>query len=168
MNTNTNIDLGDELINPLDFVEDILTAHNWVFNRMNEDELTVQVTGQHCDYRLFFIWQQDMSALQFCVQYDMVLNRDNMDNAAKALMHVNQNLWMGHFDLPKETEIPTFRHTCLLRGVHGSHAEHIEDLVDIALTQCEKYFPTFHYLCDGAIASNDLLSLALMETNGHA
>ena len=52
----------DDAINPLDSLEEILVANNWVFSRMNNDELVVQVNGKNCEYRLFFIWQNDMDA----------------------------------------------------------------------------------------------------------
>lgn len=155
--------------NPLDNVEEILAAHNWTFSRMNDDELMVQVAGQGCDYRLFFIWQEDMSALQFCCQYDMTVSEANLPRAGAVLMEINENLWMGHFDIPKDTHVPSFRHTCLLRALNPADSSHqIEDMVDIALAQCERYFSVFHFLCNAAIANDQTLSLALMDTSGEA
>ena len=159
----------ESIINPLDNVEDILTSNNWVFNRMTDDELMVRVAGKNCDYRLFFIWQEDLSALQFCCQYEMSVNEKNMHNAGKVLMYVNENLWMGHFDIPQDTKTPSFRHTCLLRGINnGDTSSHIEDLVDISLAQCERFYSMFHFLCNSTIANDQTISLALMETSGEA
>ncbi len=163
------IEAFEERANPLDCVEDVLASHNWVFNRMNDDELTVQITGKSCDYRLFFIWQDDLNALQLCVQYDMVVTPQNMKNAADILMQLNENLWMGHFDIPKETSTPTFRQTSLLRGLNREDSsETIEDLVDISLAQCERYQSIFHFLCTTTVANDQTLSLALMDTSGEA
>lgn len=164
------IDVTEDTVNPLDTVEEILSLNNWVFNRMNDDELIVSVKGKACDYRLFFIWQEEMSAMQFCCQYDMTLEKADMVAAGAALMSINENLWMGHFDLPADTKIPSFRHTCLLRGVTGlTGVEHIEDLVDISLAQCERYYAAFHLLANGRKAANDQnMALALMDTTGEA
>lgn len=153
----------------LDNVEDVLTNHNWVFDRTSDNELLVEVAGKHCNYRLFFIWQEDMSALQFCAQYDMMISSHNMDAAGKALMHMNENLWMGHFDIPSDTNTPSFRHTCLMRGLENNNTSaHIEDLLDIAMVQCERFYSTFHMLCQDQVMNNQSLSLALMETSGEA
>lgn len=163
------LDTLDETTNPLDCVEDILTSHNWVFSRMNDEELMVQITGKACEYRLFFIWQEDMNALQFCCQYDMIVSKQNMISAGKVLMDLNENLWMGHFDIPRDTLTPSFRHTCLMRGLNaGDSANQIEDMVDIALAQCERYYPTFSFLCNSKPANDQALSLAMMETSGEA
>lgn len=164
------LDTFETKANPLDHVEDILSDHNWVFNRVNESELMVQVSGKNCDYRLFFIWQEDMSALQFCCQYDMEIPAENSESAAQALMGINENLWMGHFDIPKDTMVPSFRHTCLLRGLNEGTmgSEHIEDLVDISMVQCERFYSVFHFLSSTNVANDQNLSLALMDTSGEA
>lgn len=162
---NTSEDVG----NPLDSVEEILADHNWVFSRMNDEELIVQVAGKNCDYRLFFIWQQDMNAMQFCCQYDMAIPRRHHDTAAVALMALNENLWMGHFDLPRDSGVPSFRQTCLFRSPdRDANADHIEDMVDIALAQCERYYSVFHMLSRSGITDDAQLSLALMETAGES
>lgn len=173
----------DIIDHPLDHVEDILSAHNWVFERMTADELYVQVNGQNCGYKIFFIWQNDMNALQLYCQYDLTVtsankddtNTDNVgaDTIARTLMHINENSWMGHFDVPADTMTPTFRHTCLLRGLEDQgSAALLEDLVDVSLMQCEQNFAAFYVLCtqtNTATNVNDkTMHLALMETTGEA
>lgn len=152
--------------NPLDSVEEILSANNWVFNRMNNDELMVQVTGKTCEYRLFFIWQSDMNAMQFCCQYNLAVAPASMEIAARALMKMNENLWMGHFDIPHDTKIPSFRYTCMMRGLNGPDL--IEDLVDISMAQCERYYGAFHLLSVPGTANDENLTLALMDTAGES
>ena len=155
--------------NPLDHVEEILNGNNWAYNRMTDDELMVQITGKSCDYRLIFVWQENMTALQFCCQYDLCLNRKNIPAAAIALLEVNSALWMGHFEITRDTFVPSFRHTSLLRG-HSEQSgfESIHDLVDIALAQCERYRHVFEILGMENIADTQTLSLAIMETQGES
>jgi hypothetical protein len=163
------LDLHDDLVNPLDSVEEFLVSNNWVFNRMNPDELMVSVTGKTGTYRLFFLWQEDMSALQFCCQYDMIIPAANRAAATGALTDLNEGLWMGHFDIPRQTNTPSFRQTCLFRGsTKGEASEHIEDLVDISLAQCERYYPLFHFLSQSNALDEQNLSLAVMETAGQS
>ncbi len=162
-------DLHDHLANPLDCVEEFLDSNNWVFDRMNPDELMVQVAGKTGSYRLFFLWQEDMSAMQFCCQYDMVIPAASRDAACRALVTLNEGLWMGHFDIPRQTNIPSFRQTCLLRGAsRGDSAEQIEDLLDISLAQCERYYPLFHFLAQATDLNDQNMTLAVMETVGQS
>lgn len=159
----------DNNANPLDSVEEVLSAHNWVFNRMTNDELVVNVTGKSCEYRLFFIWQEDMNAMQLCCQYDLAVAPASMDIAARALMKMNENLWMGHFDIPHDTKIPSFRYTCMMRGLNGGgYADLIEDLVDISMSQCERNYAAFHLLAAPGAANDENMTLALMDTAGES
>lgn len=163
------LDLHDDLANPLDSVEELFVSNNWVFNRTNPDELMVEVTGKSGTYRLFFLWQEDMSALQFCCQYDMVIPAKNREAATRSLVDLNEGLWMGHFDIPRQTNVPCFRQTCLFRGAtRADSADHIEDLVDISLAQCERHYPMFRFLADEKTIDEQNLTLAVMETVGQS
>lgn len=157
----------NDIPNPLDSVEDILSSYNWVFNRMGEDELTVNVAGKSCDYKLLFLWQEEMQAVEFCAQYDLALEFDNRKKASAFLSTINEDVWMGHFDIPQDTKAPCFRYTALLRGLKGeSISAQLEDMVDIALAQCERYYASFYLLCKGHNMGDEFISLALMDTAG--
>jgi hypothetical protein len=168
-NVEARDDIFEDVSNPLDSVEDILHANDWIFDRMTEDELQVQITGKMGEYKLFFHWQEQYSAMQFVCQYDLDVKREAMDMAAKTMTSINSGLWLGHFDFREGTEIPCFRHTTLFRGqTQTSGAEHMEDLVDIALAECERYYPVFDILSRGVPANDCDMTLALMTVAGES
>lgn len=168
-NVESRDEIFEDVSNPLDSVEDILHANDWIFDRMTEDELQVQITGKMGEYKLFFHWQEQYSAMQFVCQYDLDVKREAMDMAAKTMTSINSGLWLGHFDFREGTEIPCFRHTTLFRGqTQTSGAEHIEDLVDIALAECERYYPVFDILSRGVPANDCDMTLALMTVAGES
>jgi len=155
--------------NPLDHVEDVLNGHNWVYDRMNDAELVVEVAGNACDYRLLFVWDEQLHALQLCCQYDLSVNDNNITFANTALSNMNRSLWMGHFELSQDTFAPCFRHTSLLRGYSTRKGtEYVQDLVDISLTQCERFQAVFQMLSNETQMNHEMLSLGMMETAGQA
>lgn len=155
--------------NPLDNVEDVLSDNNWIYDRMNNDELLVDVAGSVFSYRLCFIWHEHMNALQILCHYDCKIRNNNSAAAAEALMQINQNMWMGHFELTQSMNAPCFRYTCLL---HDRNDEviyaNIQDVVDICFAQCERYQSVFQILSDKEVANMQTLSLAMMETAGQS
>ena len=157
----------NDMNNPLDSVEDVLSDNNWVYSRMNNQELIVEVSGTSCDYRLLFVWQEHLNALQLCCQYNIEIIPENMNMAATALMDMNSDLWMGHFEITKGTLSPSFRQTSLIHG-HRELKSYIEDLVDISLVQCERYQTVFQLLAHEKTVNADILSLAMMETLGES
>lgn len=164
------IDVFEDVSNPLDSVEEILSANEWSFDRMSEDELTVQISGKMGEYKMLFVWQEDYSAMQFCCEFDLELRPEAVESGARAMTAINAGLWLGHFDIRPGTSTPCFRHTSLFRGMtHGSGADHLEDLVDIALAECERYYPAFTLLSRSSTAQNHHdLALAMMETAGES
>ncbi len=163
------MDLYDSYENPLDSVEEVLSSNDWSFSRMTEDELMVHVSGRYCAYRIYFIWQENFNAMQFCCQYDLTVSKDNLPIAANALMEINAALWLGYFDLPRENHVPCFRHTTLLRGSSQlSGLDNIGEVVDIALAECERYYPVFHLLSQRVHFDDAKLSLALMDIAGES
>lgn len=163
----TDTDVFEDSGNPLDWVEEVFSVQDWSFERASEDELTVHVTGKMGQYRLHFLWQEDYSAMQFSCEIDQAIAPASMNEAARALAAINSNIWLGHFDIRDDVKIPRFRHTSLFRGMGSSGAEHIEDLVDIALNECERYAPVFALLSSGRPEAG-AMSLALMDNAGAA
>ncbi|WP_435641472.1 YbjN domain-containing protein [Micavibrio aeruginosavorus] len=163
-----HIDFLDEISNPLDSVEDILSGQDWSFNRMNDDELTVTVAARHGTYRMVFVWQEQFSAMQFSCQYNLSIPTEHRGLMANALMDVNADVWLGHFDLPTNGT-PCFRHTSLFRGqTQTSGADFVGDLMEIAVAECERYYPLFQMMSDTGTMDHSLLKLAAQDTAGEA
>ncbi len=164
------IELFEEVSNPLDAVEDLFQSYKWVFSRVNTDELTVQVAGKYESYDIGMIWDEETNCLQFIAKYPFAVHSRNMAQASEALMRINQKLWLGHFVLSPEENIPALRHTSLFRGFfYGSGAEQIEDLVDIAIRQAEQFYPVFEWLSAPTTdQDNSPLDLVLMQSAGES
>lgn len=159
----------EEISNPLDSVEDILAGQEWAFSRMNPDELMVDVSGKRGTYRMVFLWQEEYSAMQFTCHFDVITPADSRDMMALALARVNSGLWLGHFDIPADTGVPCFRHTSLFRGqTQSSGADHLQDLMDIALAECERFYPMFQMLTHEDGMDPTLLNLAVLDSAGEA
>lgn len=164
-------EIADFPVNPLDHVEQVLNDNNWSYDRMNDDQLMVKVTGKSASscYRLFFTWQENMSALLFGCHYDIEINPKNLNSAAMLLLEINSNLWMGHFEIARDTMAPSFRQTCLLRGQsENAGMDNIHDMVDIALGQCERFRHIFEILAQEEVIAPESLTLALMDTQGES
>jgi hypothetical protein len=154
--------------NPLDVVEEIVAAHDWVHDRAGRDELYAEVDGRWCTYRLLFFWQVEISALQFALQVDMRVPRTQRSPVYELMGVINDKLWLGHFDLDADDGTPTFRHTTLLRGARGASVEQLEDLVDIALVETERFYPAFQFVIWGGKSAEEAIAAAILDTVAEA
>ena len=128
----------------------------------------VEIAARWCDYRLFFVWQGAVSAMQFSCQFDMKVQSPRRTQLNDLLAEVNTKMWLGHFDLCSEESAPMFRHTILLRGTGGVAVEQLEDLMEAALCECERYYPAFQFVIWGGKRPEEAMQAAMLETVGEA
>jgi hypothetical protein len=154
--------------NPLDILEQIVTANDWVFDRRTDEEMAAEAPGQWCDYGLYFNWSHEISAMHFTCTFDLKVPEKRRAALYELLALANERLWIGHFGMNSEDGMPVFRHSVLLRGAPGASAESLEDMVDIAITECERFFPAFQFVLWGGKAPGDALAAAMLECVGEA
>ncbi len=154
--------------NPIDLVEEIVQANEWPHDRASDDEMVVEISGRWCDYRLLFVWQPELNALHFSCAFEMKVPRTRRGAVYELLAAVNERLWFGHFDLASDDHSPAFRQGVLLRGAFGASVEQIEDLVEISLSECERFFPAFQLVVWGGKNAEEAIAAAMIEPVGEA
>lgn len=154
--------------NPIDLVEEIVSANDWAHDRASEEELMVEISGRWCDYRLYFVWQEELCAMHFSCGFDMKVPKGRRAAVYELLALANEKLWLGHFDLSSDDNSPAFRHAVLLRGVGAGSAEQVEDLVDIAVSECERFYPAFQLVLGGGKRPAEAIDASMIDPVGEA
>ena len=156
------------VLNPIDIVEDVIHGKKWSFSRSDDYELVAEIASQRCQYRLYFTWSEQIRAISFTVTFDIKFPQSIYESAHELLALINEKLWIGHFDITKKNGIPAYRHTVLSLPKNEMLQHQLEDLVDIAIYECEKYYPAFQLvLFDDSLPSN-ALSVSTFDTIGSA
>lgn len=155
---------------PLDLLEDLAEGKGWAFSRVDANTLDLDLPGQKATIEAAIEWQEEFSALVIACSLPMDIAPAQHDMAAQALEKINQNLWLGHFDLSTQGKHPTFRHTLLLRMVPaGIAVDLVADALDLAIAECNRFYSTFQLAQAGdATKLHDDLSAAVFETIGEA
>lgn len=154
--------------NPLDIAEQLIESREWLFDRPMDEELVAEVTGSWCNYRIWFTWQPDLEVMIFTCAFDSRVPEASAKQVYPILGAVNEKMWLGHFDLCSQEHVILFRHAVLLRGANGVSASQIEDLIDIAINECNRFYPAFQSVIWGGNSCQEALDIALMDTVGEA
>ena len=157
-----------DLSHPIDFVEDIIHSKKWSFSRAADNELVADISSNWCQYRLYFSWCEQFKAINFTVTFDLKFPLCNLNSIHELLALINEKLWIGHFDVTSKNGIPAFRHTLLIPQNNEVFYSQLEDLVDIAVYECEKYYPAFQLILFEDSAPQEALDLCVIETQGNA
>ena len=160
--------LSDTSSNPLDVIEQIAAANDWSFDRRNDAEMAAEAPGKWCDYGLYFSWSTEISAMHFTCAFDLKVPEKRRGALYELLALANERLWIGHFGMDADDGVPVFRHAVLLRGAPGASSESLEDMVDIAITECERFFPAFQFVLWGGKTPAEAIQAAMLECAGEA
>ena len=152
--------------NPLEMIEQIVAAHDWPFDRSNDEELSVAVAGAFCEFHLCFAWRHEHQALQLSCAFDSRVPEAKRTQIYTLLGMINENLWLGHFDLWSEEGLVLFRYALLAGNDLG--ADRCEDMIDVAIAECERFYPALQFVLWGGKTPREAVEAAMFDTVGEA
>ena len=162
------MDQENFILNPIDIVEEVIHGKKWSFSRSDDHELVADITSKWCQYRLYFTWSEQIRAISFTVTFDIRFPQSKYRSAHELLALINEKLWIGHFDITKKNGIPAYRHTVLSLPENEMLQHQLEDLIDIAIYECEKYYPAFQLVLFDDSLPSSALSVSTFHTIGSA
>ena len=162
------MDIENLPLNPIDIVEEVIYEKKWSFSRADEYELVADISSKWCQYRLYFTWSENIRAISFTITFDLKFPQNKMIKAYELIGLINEKLWLGHFDITSKNGIPAFRHTILSNADSDFLHKKLENLVDIAVYECEKYYPSFQQVLFDEIEPSESLLFTNFEVLGSA
>jgi hypothetical protein len=158
----------DAAANPLDTMEQIVSANDWAFDRRSDSEMAAEAPGRWCGYGLYFCWSHEISAMHFTCAFDLKVPEKRRAALYELLALANERLWIGHFGMESEDGMPVFRHSVPLRGAPVRRPKALKDMIDNAITECERFYPAFQFVLWGGKTPQDALAAAMLECVGEA
>ena len=64
--------------------------------------------------------------------------------------------------------VPTFRHALLLGTQDYPQDEQLADLLDITISECERFYPAFQYVIWGGKSPEEAVQAAIIDPVGEA
>lgn len=172
---NLHIESGLEPSAPIDMLEHYFSSHNWAFERDGDEEIVTTVKGSWSDYELRALWRDEDRVLQFIALTGITAPGGKSAAPLRANLYetlglVNEQLWVGHFELWSADGAILFRHAALLDGPEDAALtmSQAHTLVDAAIDECERYYPVFQFVLWGGKSPREALAAALVETEGEA
>ena len=154
--------------NPVDVVERLAALHDWAFDRACDDEIAISVQGHWTDYQVSFTWMDDIEALHLACAFDLKVPEPRRPEVVALIGLINEQLWVGHFDMWTKDGIIMFRHALLLAGGVEVAGRQCEALLDAALETSERYFQAFQFVVWAGKNAREALDATMFETSGEA
>ena len=158
----------DHRDSPLDVVERMAAGNNWPFERAGEDEIGLVVTGRWTNYQVSFTWMTDIETLHLACAFDMRVPDTRLNEVQQLIALINEQLWIGHFDVWMQDGVVMFRHALVLAGGVAASGRQCEAVLGSALDACERYYPAFQFVVWAGKPAREAMKSAMFETSGEA
>lgn len=158
----------DLILHPLDEAEEWLHQHDMPHDRPAEDELIADIAGQWCNLALWYRWEEPLGVFVFSCALDVKVSAPQRAKTHELLIAMNQKMWLGHFDLIEEDGTVLFRYSLLLREGEPVAPDMLDNLLEIATTECNRLYPALQSVLWGGKNVADAIEIALFDTCGEA
>lgn len=155
---------------PIDMLEHYFSAHGWAFERNGDEEIVASFQGSWTQYEFRAVWRDEDRVLQFLALPDIRVPADKRSAIYETLGLINEQLWIGHFEMWASSGMVLFRHAALLDGGGDPimSLDQAETMVEAAIDECERFYPVFQFVLWADKSPQDAIASALIETQGEA
>lgn len=159
---------ADRQAHPVDMIERIATLNDWSFDRSGDDEITISVDGSWSDYHVSLTWMGELESLHLACAFDLKVPERRNQEVCRLLTLVNEQLWLGHFDLWSDEGVVAYRHALLLAGGAEASAAQCEALLEAAIEACERHYQAFQFVVWAGKSAKEAMEVVAFETAGEA
>lgn len=156
-------------IDPMDTVECVLAGDDrFKYERAEDGDVHFSFKCSMGETVGYFSHRHELPALLFTLGFDLQAPVSRRAEAVRLAGLINENLWLGHFDVWSDDGTIIFRHAMPMIGRDEISVGEIQAMLAAALDAAERFQPAFHFLILGSMSADDASQAALFETSGEA
>ncbi|MDX2237903.1 MAG: YbjN domain-containing protein [Hyphomonadaceae bacterium] len=154
---------------PLDVVEAIVASDDrFAVERADDGDVQFSFDGPWAGAAGYFSFREELPALLFTLGFDLRAPMSRLGDATRLAALINENLWLGHFDVWSDDGSVIFRHSLPMIGRDEISMGEIQALLAAALDAADRFYPAFAYLFESGRSPEDAAKAAMFETAGEA
>jgi hypothetical protein len=158
-------EMGD---NPLAVVESMALRNDWSFERSVADEIAIAVAGRCANYQISFTWMDAIRVLHLACAFEVKIPESRLREIQRLIATINEQMWIGHFEVWSQNGTVIFRHSLLLDGGVSTSDRQCEAVLGRALDACEQYYPAFQFVIWAGKSAREAMDAVMFVTSGEA
>jgi hypothetical protein len=156
-------------IDPMETVEMVIGSDDrFTFERAEDGDLHYAFKCAWGETVGYFSHRHELPALLFTLGFDLQAPKSRLTEAVRLAGLINENLWLGHFDVWSDDGTIIFRHAMPMIGREEISIGEVQAMLAAALDAAERFQPAFHFVILGGMAAEDAAKAALFEVCGEA
>lgn len=153
---------------PVEMLASLCDARGWAYDFVGEDEITMEVQGSWANYQMRGIWRGEDRVLQLLCLPDIRIPDDKRAPMFEVLTLVNEQMWLGHFDVWSNGMVLLYRHAMMLGDDGLLSLGQAQAALEAAVDECDRFYPAFQFILWGDKSPSEALASALVDAAGEA
>jgi len=153
---------------PVEMLASLFEARGWSYEFIGDDEINGEIKGSWASYQLRGIWRREDHVLQLLCLPEIRIPEEKRGPMFEVLALVNEQMWLGHFDVWSNGMVLLYRHAMLLGDDGLLSLTQAQTAVEAALDECDRFYPAFQFILWGDKSPSEALASALVDAAGEA
>lgn len=153
---------------PVEMLCALFEAHGWAYEQGSEDEICVEIPGSWAAYQLRAIWRREDRVLQLLCLPDIRVSDEKRATAFELLALINEQIWLGHFDIWSQGGMLLYRHGLMLGDDGMLSVDMAQMAIETAIAESDRFYPAFQFLLWGDKSPRAALDAAMVDAVGEA
>jgi len=154
---------------PMDTVETVLGAdERFMCERAADGDVHFSFKSSWGETVGYFSFRHELPALLFTLGFELQAPQSRRIEAIRLAGLINENLWLGHFDVWSDDGTIIFRHAMPMIGRDDISIGEVQAMLAAALDAADRFQPAFSFLILGGMSADDAAKAALFEVSGEA
>ena len=153
---------------PVEMLAQLFEAHGWPCEFTGEDEITGEIQGSWTTYQVKGVWRREDRVLQLLCLPEIRVPDTKRKAAYELLAMINEQLWLGHFDIWSQGGVLLYRHGLMLGDDGLLGLSMAQTAVEAAVSECDRFYPAFQFVLWGDKSPRDALQAAMVDAAGEA
>ena len=162
-----NIERDEDAV-PVEMLASLFEARGWPYEFVNDDEISGELQGSWANYQFQAIWRREDRVLQLLCLPDIRIPDEKRAAMFEALALVNEQLWLGHFDIWSNGGVVLYRHGLMLGDDGMLGPAQAQLAVEAAIEECDRFYPVFQFILWGDKTPTEALAAAMVDAVGEA
>ena len=154
-------------LNPINLFEKIIISNNWAFERPIDDEIFVEIPTKYSNLIVQITWLKSHHRIDIKASFYLKMDFSNNIEIYKLLNLINNEICFGHFQI-NSNKYPTFKNSIFFKGMKATKFQLIEEILNEAISESEKFFPTFQLVLWGGKKAEEAIIFQDFKTEGKA
>ncbi|MDX1703007.1 MAG: YbjN domain-containing protein [Altererythrobacter ishigakiensis] len=153
---------------PVEMLAALFDARGWACEIISDEEVAGEVQGSWAKYQIKAIWRSQDNVLQLICLPDIRVTDEKRQHAYELLAMVNEQMWLGHFDIWSNGSVLLYRHGALLGDEGLLSIQQAQALIETAIDECDRFYPAFQFVLWGDKSPRSALESAMVDALGEA